>query len=160
MIIGDLTHWDSEKDAFAPIFHQVVDYLRGMDLEHAEPGRYEIQGDSLFLLVQELQTVTADQRKSERHARYIDFQYLIRGEELIVVARTSTGNAVAVEDNLEERDYALFNKVDNEMDVWLKPGMFAVFFPNDLHRPACSQTGATSIKKAVVKMDRRLLFNL
>lgn len=156
MIIGDLTRWELEKAAFAPVFHRVADYLREIDLEAAETGRYDLQGEELFLLVQELKTVTADRRKSEHHERYIDFQYLIRGEELIVAARASPGNVV-VENKLKEQDYALLDVVDNETELWLVPGMFAVFFPDDLHRPACSRQGDTMIKKAVVKIDRKLL---
>lgn len=156
MIIGDLNRWEREKAAFAPVFHRVADYLKAHDWERVEPGKYELDGERLFALVQELETVATAERKSERHERYIDFQHLVRGEELIVAARSSSANRIT-EDKLEEHDYALLDHVEHEMELVLQPGMFAVFFPDDLHRPVCSRSGGTKIKKVVVKIDKKLL---
>lgn len=156
MIIGDLNHWEREKPAFAPVFHRVAAYLKALDWERVEPGKYELDGERLFALVQELDTVVPAERKSEHHERYIDFQYLVRGEELIAAARSSSGNRIT-ENKLEEHDYALLDHVENEMELVLRPGMFAVFFPDDLHRPACSRNGGAKIRKVVVKIDKELL---
>jgi len=32
------------------------------------------------------------------------------------------------------------------------PGSYAIFFPQDVHRPACHKTVATPIRKIVVKV--------
>jgi len=48
-----------------------------------DPGRYEIDGDDLFLLVQHYDSVPAENKKWETHRRYIDIQYIESGCESI-----------------------------------------------------------------------------
>jgi biofilm protein TabA len=157
MIWGDLQHWDQEKGAFHPVLQQAVEWLRSNDLEALEVGTYEIEGQNMFAMVQAPSTVVRSERKSEHHAQYLDVQYLIGGgEELQVVGRQS-GSNVAVENRLDDRDYALFTEVQNENEIYLQPGMFVVYFPNDLHRPNCSRTGDTHLKKVVIKINKELM---
>lgn len=157
MIWGDLRHWEQEKGAYHPALQRAVQYLLDTDLERAEVGTYSIEGDAMYAMVQRPKAVTRSERKSEHHRTYIDLQYLIEGEEeLLVAARQSAGN-VAVENRLLDRDFALYDKVEGESEFVLKPGMFAVFFPNDLHRPACCREGTAELKKVVIKIDKALL---
>lgn len=156
MIWGDLKHWEQEKNAFHPALQQAVEWLRTNDLEALEVGRYDIQGDEMFALVQAPETAVRSERLSEHHAIYLDVQHLIQGDELQVVGRQDARN-VPVENRLEEKDYALFKEVHDENEIYLKPGMFVVYFPNDLHRPNCSPTGGTVLKKVVIKIHKALL---
>ncbi|MDQ1913593.1 YhcH/YjgK/YiaL family protein [Paenibacillus sp. GD4] len=157
MILGDIKFWEKEKGALSPVFQKAIDFLQSRDLGQLELGKYEIMGDDMFALVQELIAVKPGQRKSECHAKYVDLQYLVQGgEERIYVARASESN-VAVEDRLADNDYLLFDEVENEMEIRLKPGMFAVFFPADLHRPGCSPVGGEKLKKVVFKINSALL---
>jgi YhcH/YjgK/YiaL family protein len=157
MIIGDLLHWDREKSAYAAPFRTAVDYLLQNDLLQLKPGRYDIQGDDMFALVQEVTTAVRAERKSEHHAKYIDLQYLISGDEEIFVVARQTGNNKPVEEALDTKDYILFNEVENEFEIILKPGMFAIFFPDDLHRPVISRNGGDAVKKVVIKINKALL---
>jgi biofilm protein TabA len=148
MIIGDLLHWDREKSAYAAPFRTAVDYLLQNDLLQLKPGRYDIQ---------EVTTAVRAERKSEHHAKYIDLQYLISGDEEIFVVARQTGNNKPVEEALDTKDYILFNEVENEFEIILKPGMFAIFFPDDLHRPVISRNGGDAVKKVVIKINKALL---
>ncbi|AZS16824.1 YhcH/YjgK/YiaL family protein [Paenibacillus lutimineralis] len=156
MILGDLSKWEKEKWAYAPILHKAVDYLRTTDLENADIGTYSLLGDDMFAMIQQANTVVPQERKSEHHAKYIDVQMVVTGEEIHVVARQSELN-VPVEDQLTDRDYALYEWVENEFELLLKPGMFVIYFPDDLHRPACSHTGGMETKRVVIKINRDLL---
>lgn len=157
MIVGDFTDWERDKQAVSPVLRQALEYLRCTDMLHWEPGKYELDGEDMFLVVQELDTVVKTERKAERHARYIDVHYLIRGkEERIGVGRAAAAQ-VMVEDELESADYALYDTIHGEVEVTLVPGMYAVFFPADVHRPGCSSAGGSAIKKAVIKIHTDLL---
>jgi biofilm protein TabA len=158
MIVSDLTNWEYEKEAFPTALRKGIEYLRDTDLQHLQPGKYEIDGEDMFVMIQEAETALKSERKFESHIKYIDIQYLISGEEEIIgYARKSSGNVITVNE-LETNDYALYEAAEGEMDLLLKPGMFAVFFPSDLHRPVCSsKTVGTKIKKAVIKVNIALL---
>lgn len=157
MIFGDIMNWEKEREAFSPVLQKAIEYIRNTDLVHLEPGRYEIDGDNMFAVVQEIETVMKSERKAECHSKYIDVQYLISGQEEIIGVGRESADHIIVENKLEENDYALFEYVQGEFDMVLYPGMFAVFFPSDLHRPGCSRTGDTNIKKVVVKVNKTLL---
>jgi hypothetical protein len=48
-----------------------------------EPGRIEIDGNAIFALIQEYQTVPSEEKKPEAHRKYIDVQYVFQGSEII-----------------------------------------------------------------------------
>jgi YhcH/YjgK/YiaL family protein len=81
---------------------------------------------------------------------------VVTGEELHVVARQSERN-LPVENEITNKDYALYQEVENEFELNLKPGMFVVYFPDDVHRPACSRCGGMETKRVVIKINKALL---
>src|ERR1035437_4233585 len=58
-------------------------YLQTTNLVTIAPGKYEIEGDDLFAIVQEYDTMDAANEQMESHKKYIDVQYMIQGEELV-----------------------------------------------------------------------------
>ncbi|WP_282940040.1 YhcH/YjgK/YiaL family protein [Paenibacillus sp. RC67] len=156
MILGDLSKWEEEQWAYAPILRKAIDYLRTSDLENADIGTYNLIGNDMYALVQQAHTVVPLERKSEHHAKFIDVQMVVAGEEVHAVARQCELN-VPVEDQLTDKDYALYDKVENEFELLLKPGTFVIYFPDDLHRPACSHAGGTLTKRVVIKINKELL---
>ncbi|WP_409341330.1 YhcH/YjgK/YiaL family protein [Paenibacillus sp. MBLB4367] len=155
MIFGDLRSYDLDKASYPAPVRQAIDYIRGLNVNETELGRYDIDGDNMFALVQALDTVTRENRKSESHMQYVDVQFVADGHEIIYYGRKQD-DTVAIENKLEESDYALYDTVEGEMELRLAPGMFAVFFPDDLHRPGCSDNGGTTVRKVVVKIRRSL----
>lgn len=61
-------------------------FLKNSDLEHMEVGRYEIDGDDIYAMIQKQTTAAPENKKAESHYKYIDIQYLICGEEMQGVA--------------------------------------------------------------------------
>jgi biofilm protein TabA len=157
MIWGDIRHFDDEKRLFPDFVQAGMEAIRSRGLDALEPGKYEIQGELMFALVQETATRPASQQRFESHAIYADIQYLVDGEEKIGVARLSP-HIRATENRLETDDIAFYDNLDNEpvSELALKPGMFAVFFPADLHRPCCCVNGEGKVKKIVIKIHQRL----
>lgn len=156
LIVGDLQHWENESALYPAAICRGLAYIRDCDAESLAPGKYPIEGDSMYALVQEIDTEPAEQRRPEAHQSYADIQCLIRGEERIGVLRLSDDLAPA-EDLLADKDVAFYAFApERESSLVLQPGMFAVFFPHDIHRPCCQVANPMKVKKVVVKIHRSL----
>lgn len=155
MILGDLHHFARERHLYPVAIQKGIDCLVTERIAEREPGKYEIDGTLLFALVQEMTTKSWVDNSPESHVIYTDIQYLIRGEEKIGVTRLSAEHRI-IKDQLDTNDIAFYESMGNESEVVLTPGMFAVFFPTDVHRPCCHVNGESSIKKVVIKIHRQL----
>jgi biofilm protein TabA len=118
-------------------------------LAQQPPGRYELDGERLFAIVQQMDT--GENLRFEAHARYLDVQYLISGEEKISFLPKNSP-ATLLEDLLEQKDLAFYQCEQTPTELVLHPGMFAVFAPGELHRPGIAVGASQPVKKIVVKM--------
>jgi biofilm protein TabA len=150
MILGQLNRWSLEKNAYSPLIQKAMDYLLKTDFSSMENGKYEIDGDRIFALLQETGTEAKALRKPESHNRYTDIQYLISGEETIVYA---SRDGAVVSEQLDDKDLFFYEKVGPETDLILHPGMYAVFYPQEIHRPCCLVSASGRIRKVVLKID-------
>ena len=123
------------------------DFLRTTDLNAIPSGKHDIDGDTIFALVQEYQTKPLNECKLESHKKFIDIQYMIRGEEMMGV--TTQNNQKIIEVN-EEKDYTFYE--GNTSLVLVSKGMFTIFFPDDLHQPCVQTESAAEVKKVVIKV--------
>ncbi len=57
------------------------------------PGRYELQGDNIFMNVMTFNTQSPVEKKAELHEQYIDIQLLLNGEERILFGMAGTARA-------------------------------------------------------------------
>ena len=119
------------------------------------PGRYELQGDNIFMNVMTFNTQSPVEKKAELHEQYIDIQLLLNGEERILFGMA--GTARQCEAFHHEDDYQLCSAIENEQAIILKPGMFAVFMPGEPHKPGCVVGEPGEIKKVVVKIKADLM---
>lgn len=125
-----------------------LEYLKNTDFLNMEPGEYEIDGRNLFAVVQSYNTKPIEEGKLEAHRKYIDIQYLAKGEELIGYAPLN--NQEAYDDYNADNDYILY-KGENSF-VKLSEGMFAIFYPQDLHMPCLRIDEAAPVVKVVLKV--------
>jgi YhcH/YjgK/YiaL family protein len=123
------------------------DFLRTTDLDSLPSGKHDIEGDTIFALVQEYQTKPLEDCKLESHKKYIDIQYVIRGEEMMGI--TNQNNQKIIEVN-EEKDYTFYEGTTSL--VLVSKGMFTIFFPDDLHQPCVQTESAAEVKKVVIKV--------
>jgi YhcH/YjgK/YiaL family protein len=126
-------------------------YLKETDMNDMSAGRHVIDGDNMFVIVSEYETKERAAARPEAHIKYIDIQYIIKGEEVIANSRLVPGLFVT-EDKLSEKDVIFYNVDAGETDVLMQQGMFAVLFPWDVHRPSCTYKNPAQMKKAVVKI--------
>lgn len=157
MIISDISNWEREKQVYPQAINRGLEYIQSTDFSALKPGRYDIDGDLMFALLQEPTTRAWEEQRPESHRTYTDIQFLLSGEEIIRVAPL-TEDAVISEENFEARDIAFYSKIAEENAIRLNPGSFTVFYPGDIHRPCCSVAQDQSIRKVVVKIHKSLLF--
>lgn len=130
---------------------KALNFLRTTDFSQLSPGVVEIDGKTIFAQVIDLTTREPHENRPEVHRRYLDIQFLAWGEEKIGIA-IDTGNNEVSEELLEQRDIIFYHHSENESFIEMVPGSYAIFFPQDVHRPACNKNGATPIRKIVVKV--------
>lgn len=119
------------------------------------PGRYELQGDDIFMNVMSFATQPPEQKKAELHEQYIDIQLLLAGEERILYG--VAGSARQCEERHVEDDYQLCSAIEEMQRLDLKPGMYAIFMPGEPHKPGCVVKESEEMKKVVVKVRASLL---
>jgi len=124
------------------------EYIRKTELKIIQPGKYEIDGENIFALISEYKTKSEQEGKLEAHKKYIDVQYVIAGEELMGYAPLS--NQTVLEPYKEENDIVFYE--GNKSIIKVSAGMFAIFFPEDVHMPGISAGKNSDVKKLVMKV--------
>lgn len=129
-------------------FKTAFEFLKNTDLENLPLEKIEIDGDEIFALPQKYTTVDEHEKKWEAHRKYIDLQYIIYGSENIGFVLIDYLDEL--EDYDEEKDYELLS---GEGDyVQINDGEFAIFFPDDAHKPGLKVGEKEEVHKIVVKI--------
>jgi len=124
------------------------DYIKQTNLKNLKPGRYDIDGDNIFALISEYQTKPEAEGKLEAHRKYIDVQFVIEGEELMGYA--PLGNQEILEPYKEENDIIFYK--GEKVFIKVPEGMFAIFFPEDVHMPGIQVEKKSLVRKLVIKV--------
>lgn len=148
MIIDTLENADRYK-TFSNGIATAFEYLHSTDLKNIAPGKYEIDGENIFAIVQEYETLDAANEQMEAHKKYIDVQYMIDGAELVGHAVLKDQAPSKAYD--EATDFMLFREPPSFFSK-LASGMFMIFFPTDLHMPCIKINEHTVVKKVVIKV--------
>lgn len=156
MISGNINYID-ETGAYPPAVLHALRLLQQYDFSKMEPGRYEVEGgDDIYLLVCELNTEPAADRKLEAHRRYIDIHLVLQGSENIGFC--VLGDDSEIESPYDEKNDIVFFKNNLVASLHrLLPGDFAVFFPRDLHRTLCCDERPAPVRKVLMKVSCSLI---
>lgn len=138
-----------------PVLQEALTLAVAARPQEKAPGRYELQGDNIFMNVMQFATQSSEKKKAELHQKYIDIQVLLSGEERILFGMTDS--ARQCEERHVEDDYQLCSEIADEQALTLKPGRFAIFMPGEPHKPGCVVGEPEEIKKVVVKVRASLL---
>ncbi|MDU2064947.1 MAG: YhcH/YjgK/YiaL family protein [Sporomusaceae bacterium] len=151
MITGVLANVAQEIQFYPKALQTGLQYLLDTDFSQVVLGRQEIDGDKIYAMVSEYETEAKTVRRPEAHQKYIDIQYIFTGREVIGTAPLTAAGEVT-EDLLAQRDAIFYKTLDNEAYHTLTAGMFAIYFPWDVHRPNCFVNMPEKVKKVVVKI--------
>lgn len=114
-----------------------------------ETGRYDIDGDECYYMIQRYDAKSPFEAQFESHREYIDIQIMLCGEEII---RFETPDKLSLAKEYEP-DYELFKMNKDYDSVRLCPGDFAVIYPGEPHAPCIRAEGTDGkIVKMVVKI--------
>lgn len=147
---------DAERyDSLGPGIRIAIEYIRNNDLLGLEPGRYEIDGDRVFALIQEPVTQPPHVAPFENHKKHADLQMTLRGTEYVGYCPLEK-LSLRGEYNAET-DVQLY---DGKADVLMcsdTGSSFALFFPEDGHQPYVTLEEPSVIKKVVIRIRLDML---
>ena len=148
MILDQLDHaalYAGVNDRLATAFQ----YLAAHDFTQIEPGRYELDGERVYAMVQQYDTKPSNQGKWEAHRQYIDVQYVAAGTERMGYAPLESLSAGPYH---EDGDYLLLE--GEGIFLPMPAGTFVVLAPQDAHMPGvASVSGPSPVRKVVVKVQ-------
>lgn len=131
-------------------FDRAIDFILDTDFSAQAAGRYEIDGDNVFYMIQEPRLKEEDEALYEIHARYADIQLaLTDGETILALPKDS------IEDWQEfdaEKDIGFSANAEPGIPLEMNAGSFAIFFPQDAHMPCLRGGDARTCRKLVVKV--------
>jgi YhcH/YjgK/YiaL family protein len=133
--------------ALAPRIAQALDYVRATTFASLADGKYAIDGDRVFALVQRYTTKPAAQGRWEAHRQYIDLQCVCEGVEQIGYAPLDTLTAEPYD---AARDLTWLEGGGDFVTV--RAGRFMLLWPDDAHMPGLAAGPAVPVLKAVVKI--------
>jgi len=146
MVLDELNNaprYESLHPAFASAFR----FLREHDCSRLAFGRYEIDGERVFAIIDREPGRGRQAARLEAHRRYIDVRFIIDGTDEVGWKPTGQCRSVATPYD-GSRDLGFFA---DPPDAWvaLPPGTFAIFFPEDAHAPLA---GEGEVHKVIVKV--------
>jgi len=129
---------------------KALEVLKETNFTAKQNGRYDIDGDNLYYLVQRYTTEPAEKRRPEAHEQYIDIQYLADGREAMGYCLLEE---LEIDTPYNDQKDIIFYKPPADIGtVHLLPGVFAILYPQDGHMPKCQLDGPAEVLKVVVKV--------
>ena len=145
MIIDTLDNF-GKYVALNPLFAEVEKFMQENNLEAMEEGKYPIKDKDLFVNITTAKGKEPEEAVLETHRKMIDIQIPLNGDE--TYGYTPLSDLPEAEYNAEKDITKYQDMAQSFIDC--KPGMFAIFFPQDGHAPCISL--APEIKKAIFKV--------
>lgn len=132
---------------------QVDAFLKKMFSEALPDGRYYLE-NGIYVNVESYITQKKEERKFESHKRYVDIQFILSGEENILVApvqRLSVCEEYSVSNDITF--YNAYSCKEGEI-VHLTVGQALLLKPEDGHMPCIrvEEDTPTKVRKAVIKI--------
>ena len=128
-------------------FAKAFEFLMQPDLKEMPVDKYEIDGDSVYAMVDKAIGRKKEDALLETHEKYIDIQLVLAGTDDMGWKPKLSCKRPSGEYN-QETDVQFFA---DEPDAWVSTerGAFAIFFPEDAHMPLIS---SGQLHKVVVKV--------
>ena len=135
-------------------FHLAFNYLENIsnDFLNIKDGECikEFLDDNIFVLKQAYKTKNREDCFFESHKKYIDIQYMVKGEEIMDVS--SLDELTILNPYDQEKDVIKYSSKNNFSSLCIKEKELAIFYPNDAHQPCVKVDENKLIYKAVIKI--------
>ena len=133
---------------FGDRFAKAFEFLKTHDIRTMEPGRHDIDGDDVFILVQEYTSKTIDNCGLESHRGYADVHYVAEGFEYLGYASRSRCREIVPYD--PKPDASFYEKECQY--ILLQKDDIAIVFPQDAHMPQKRALVGVPVRKACIKV--------
>lgn len=147
MIFDKVTNSQSYANTH-PLFLKAFAYLEDYLKNPVAPGKYEICGEDLYVMVQDYET--REEGLLEVHRKYIDIQCMVEGVEKMYYEQLQNLETETEYD--EKRDVQFLKDSDSCLEFLFREGDFAIFYPQDAHKPSMNVDGKAKAKKLVFKV--------
>lgn len=147
MIVDTLNHLSRYRGIHSAL-DSAIDWLETHTLEELPNGRTIIDGDRVFINIMEADLRPSQLGDFEYHHRYADLQINLTGSEYWEWAMG--GEPTVPFDGTKDVGFMSASKQASGM---LGEGRFALFLPNELHKPSCIYGDCTHVRKAVIKIE-------
>jgi len=131
-------------------FEKAFTVLAEPGLAKKPDGRYSLDADDVYYIVQHYTTKPMAQGRFESHRKYIEIQVLLAGQELL--AYSPTAGLEVVEPYSEQKDIMFYRVGTIIAQTKLEPGLFCLLYPHDAHLPSCQVTCPAPVHKVVFKI--------
>ena len=128
-------------------FAEGFDFIARAKAESLAVGKYEIDGDNVFAMVQEYDTKLVS--KTESHEKYIDIQCILSGVEVMYALDVEK---LTVTDRPEGKDVILYADHELFSKLVICADEFAIFYPGEGHKPGVAFDAPAPARKVVVKV--------
>lgn len=152
VIYGHISAKETET-AYAEPIREAIRYCRETNFSDRGESRQILRGGSMIIQICDRITGAKEEKPPEVHRKYAELQYMAEGSEYMGFY-PDRGDNKLLQDCLEEKDtiYYQENPFSDETMLLMTPGTYAVFFPEDVHRPFCQVGEPARVKKIVVKV--------
>ncbi len=143
--------YGSVKNSFLSseeIIQKCLAYVESERLVDKENGRYEIDQKNVYVNIVSYETTPAHNKEWEAHKQYIDLHYMLKGQEQIDL---SFINEMVQQPYHQDEDYLPLTG-EKSASVILRPGQYAICFPEDAHKPGIQVGNSEVIRKAIFKI--------
>ena len=149
MIFDQINYIDHYK-GLGFYMDEANDYIKTTDFSNLQDGKYPVDGDHVFALVQSYQTKPREKACWEAHKKYIDIQYIYEGTEIIGYQSADGLEILSDYDEIKGIRFLKDNFQGNMLNIGT--GAFTVFYPNDAHMPCVNNDAPAGIKKIILKV--------
>lgn len=149
MILGSLND-TARLERSCPALSQVFNYVRTHfdELLQANPERIALDGDRIYLNVDDATLRPKKEQVLEAHRRYVDIHFPLSGNEEVGWRNMQTVSVPSTAPFDEQRDFAFYAQ-EATAYFTAQPGTFYVMFPEDAHAPIIGQG---HLRKIVAKV--------
>lgn len=146
-MILDVLEFSHRWHSIHPEFASAFASLREAWATPPAPGKYVLEPDRLWIIVERGQGRSRADAPLEFHRRFIDIQCVLAGNEEMGWAPLTDESAREVAFD-RDRDIGFLT---SPARTWfhVHPGQFTIFFPQDAHAPLA---GAGPVLKAIAKV--------
>jgi YhcH/YjgK/YiaL family protein len=130
---------------------EALEYLATTDFSKMPDGKYELNGQLMFAIVQRYRPKAIGEIVWESHRNYIDVQYMAEGAERMGYAMLS--DLPPVKEAYDPQRDVVFYDAQGELFT-ISQGSFVVFTPHDVHAPGLAvedPNAVGEVLKVVVK---------